>query len=377
MQANEPVRWAILGSAGIATKLLAGARRSSAVTIVAVGSRSQARADAFAASNGIERAYGTYEALLADREVEAVYIALPNSLHHPWTLRALAAGKHVLCEKPYSRHPAEVDEAFDLADRAGLVLSEAFMWRHHPQARLAVELLPGLGSLQTIRATFSFVLDDPADIRLGADLAGGSLMDVGCYCVSGARLLAGEEPDLAFGLATNGPSGVDLRFSGLLHFPSGTVAELSAGFTSRISAGSRRSARPDRSGSATRGSPNRRRSSALGSRRSSSRRIRTSWRSRTSAPRSGVARSRGWDARTHWARLGRSMRCTARPSSGRRSGSSDRPRRSGGSGDRPDKPVARVSAGFAQWLGLGTGSLLQVPAFPPVRVGGQGAGART
>ncbi len=232
MQANAPVRWGILGSAGITAKLLAGARRSSAVTIVAAGSRSQTRADAFAAANGIDRAHGTYEALLADRDIEAVYIALPNSLHHLWTLRALAAGKHVLCEKPYSRHPAEVDEAFDLADRAGLVLSEAFMWRHHPQARLAVELLPELGSLQTIRATFSFVLDDPADIRLRADLAGGSLMDVGCYCVSGARLLAGEEPDLAFGLATIGPSGVDLRFSGLLHFPSGAVAELTSGLTS-------------------------------------------------------------------------------------------------------------------------------------------------
>ena len=158
------------------------------------------RAAAFAAEHGIARAHPSYDDLLEDPLVEAVYVCLPNALHHPWTMRALAARKHVLCEKPYSRRPDEVEAAFDLAERAGLVLSEAFMWRHHPQVRRLVELLPEIGRLETIRARFSFVLDDPADIRLRADLDGGSLMDVGCYCVSGARLLAGEEPDLAFGV---------------------------------------------------------------------------------------------------------------------------------------------------------------------------------
>jgi len=227
-----PVRWGILGTGDINDRFLPGARLTDAVEVVAVGSRTAARAAAFAERHDIPRAHGTYEELLADPGVEAIYNALPNSLHHEWTLRSLAAGKHVLCEKPYTRHPAEVDEAFDAADRAGLVLSEAFMWRHHPQARRLVESLPGIGALQAIRATFGYVQEGAADVRLRPDLDGGSLMDVGCYCVSGSRLIAGEEPDVVFGVALPGPTGVDIRFTGLLHFPSGVVAEFTAGFTS-------------------------------------------------------------------------------------------------------------------------------------------------
>jgi xylose dehydrogenase (NAD/NADP) len=228
----EPVRWGILGTGDINTRFLAGARLTDTADFVAVGSRTVARAEDFAKRHGIPRALGSYEELLADPDVEAIYNTLPNSLHHEWTLKSLAAGKHVLCEKPYSRHPAEVDEAFDAADRAGLILSEAFMWRHHPQVRQLVESLPAIGPLQTIRATFSYVQEGSADIRLRPDLDGGSLMDVGCYCVSGLRLVAGEEPDLVYGIGVPGPSGVDVRFSGLLHFPSGVVGEFTSGFTS-------------------------------------------------------------------------------------------------------------------------------------------------
>lgn len=227
---HAPVRWGILGTGGITGKFVTGARRSSAVEIVAVGSRDAERASGFAAEHGIPRNHGSYEGLLADPEVEAVYVALPNSLHHPWTLRALAAGKHVLCEKPYSRRPAEVSAAFDAAERAGRILSEGFMWRHHPQARRIVELLAELGELQTIRATFSFAMEGQRDVRLQSDLDGGSLMDVGTYCVSGARLLTGEEPDLVYGIQVIGPTGVDVRFSGLLRFPGGAVAEFMCGF---------------------------------------------------------------------------------------------------------------------------------------------------
>ena len=227
---HEPVRWGILGTGGITRALLTGARRTSAVAVVAVGSRTPERAAEFATEYGIARAHTSYEALLADPDVEAVYIALPNSLHHPWTLRAIEAGKHVLCEKPYSRRPHDVVAAFDAADRGGLVLSEAFMWRHHPQARKIVELLPELGELETIRATFSFVMARENDVRLRSDLDGGSLMDVGTYCVSGARLLTGEEPDLVYGMQVIGPTGVDVRFNGLLHFPGGAVAEFMSGF---------------------------------------------------------------------------------------------------------------------------------------------------
>ena len=229
---HESVRWGILGTAEINDKLLAGARLTDAVEVVAIGSRTESRGAAFAERHAIPRVHGSYEELLADRDVEAVYISLPNSLHHEWTLRSLAAGKHVLCEKPYTRHPTEVDEAFDAAEQAGLVLSEAFMWRHHPQARQLVDSLPAIGQLQTIRATFGYMQEGAADIRLRPDLDGGSLMDVGCYCVSGSRLIAGEEPELVYGIAVPGPSGVDVRFTGLLRFPSGLIAEFTSSFAS-------------------------------------------------------------------------------------------------------------------------------------------------
>jgi len=228
---TKRVRWGILGTGNINRKLLRGARLSDAVEVVGVASRDPQRAAAFAQDHEIPRSFGSYEAMLEDPGVDAVYISVPNALHHPWTMTALAAGKHVLCEKPYTRRPDEVTEAFDAADRAGLVLSEAFMWRHTRQTQRLLELLPRIGQLQTIRATFSFVLENPANIRLRSDLDGGSLMDVGCYCVSGSRLLAGEEPAAVFGVQDVGPSGVDIRFSGLLRFPGGVVAEFTSAFT--------------------------------------------------------------------------------------------------------------------------------------------------
>jgi xylose dehydrogenase (NAD/NADP) len=223
-------RWGLLSTANINRLVLGGARLADRVEVVAVGSRDRARAEGFAREESIPRAHGSYDALLADDGVDAVYIPLPNSLHHEWTLRALEAGKHVLCEKPYTRHAAEIDEAFDLAERNGLVLSEAFMWRHNPQTKRFVELLPEIGELQTIRATFGFRLRGETNVRLIADLDGGALMDVGCYCVSGARLLAGE-PERVHGEQVTGPSGVDVRFTGTLRFAEDVVAELTCSFT--------------------------------------------------------------------------------------------------------------------------------------------------
>jgi xylose dehydrogenase (NAD/NADP) len=230
---TEAIRWGLMGTSRINEKLLRGARLTDTAEVVAVGSRSQAAGDAFAAVHGIEKVHVTYEALLADPEIDAIYIPLPNAMHHPWTMKAIAAGKHVLCEKPYTRHPAEVDEAWDAAEAAGVVLMEAFMWRHTPQAARLAELAAGeLGELVHVRATFSFPLEDDSDIRLSASLAGGSLMDVGCYCVSGSRLIAGEEPDLVWGRQVTTADGVDRRFTGYLHFPSGLVATFHSGFDS-------------------------------------------------------------------------------------------------------------------------------------------------
>jgi predicted dehydrogenase len=215
---SRPVlRLGLLSTARINLKLAAGARGCSRVRLVAIASRELARAEAQARELGAERAHGSYEALLADPGVDAVYVSLPNELHHEWSMRALAAGKHVLCEKPYSRSAEDVEEAFAAAGAAGLVLAEALMWRHHPQALELAALVAGgaIGELRMVRAAFSFPLTDPRDARLLDGPAGGGLMDVGCYCVSAARLLAGEPVSVtAQQLVT--PAGVDRRLAATL-----------------------------------------------------------------------------------------------------------------------------------------------------------------
>jgi predicted dehydrogenase len=147
-------------------------------------------------------------------------------------MRSLAAGKHVLAEKPYSTSAADVVSAFDTADAAGLALMEGFMWRHGPHALRFAEELPRIGELRTIRTTFSFSIESETDIRLSRELAGGSLMDVGCYCVSASRLLAGREPVGALAVAWPAPSGIDDRFTGILDFGDGVVGTLTSGFRS-------------------------------------------------------------------------------------------------------------------------------------------------
>jgi xylose dehydrogenase (NAD/NADP) len=220
----------ILSTAHINRLVLAGARESDRVDVVAVASRDLARAEAYAREQGIERAHGSYEDLLVDPDVEAVYISLPNSLHVEWSIRALEAGKHVLCEKPLGRRAEDVERAFDAADRAERFLMEAFMYRHNPQTRRLAQLVAegALGRLQLVRAAFSFPLRDSANVRLSAELDGGSLMDVGCYCVSGSRLLAGE-PEQVFGEQVTGDEGVDVLFAGTMRFPNGVVAQFDSG----------------------------------------------------------------------------------------------------------------------------------------------------
>jgi D-xylose 1-dehydrogenase (NADP+, D-xylono-1,5-lactone-forming) len=219
----------LLSTADINQKLVAGARLVDEVDVVAVASRDGARAGAQASELGVPRALGSYEELLSDPDVDAVYISLPNSMHVDWSVRALEAGKHVLCEKPLARSVEPVERAFDAADAAGRILAEAFMWRHHPQARRLVELLPRVGELRVVRVQFSFALDslDPAsNIRLAGELEGGALMDVGCYCVSAARLVAGE-PVAVTGQQVTGE--VDVRFTGTLSFPGEVLAHFDCG----------------------------------------------------------------------------------------------------------------------------------------------------
>ena len=222
------MRLGLLSTARINEQLVAGARQACGVEVVAIGSRDGARAEAQAQALGVPRAHDSYEALLADPDVEAVYVALPNSLHVEWSLRALGAGRHVLCEKPLSRRPDDVARAFDAAERGGVVLAEAFMWRHHPQARRLVELLDQVGELRLIRASFSFLLERAGDVRLRAALDGGALMDVGCYCVSATRLLAGE-PLAVSAQQVRGGDGVDMRLTGLLRFAGDVLATIDCG----------------------------------------------------------------------------------------------------------------------------------------------------
>jgi D-xylose 1-dehydrogenase (NADP+, D-xylono-1,5-lactone-forming) len=212
------VAWGLLSTAPINRKILDAAHDSDQVEVIAVGSRETERAEAYAREHGISRAYGSYDALLADPDVEAVYVSAPNGLHIEWTLRALETGKHVLCEKPMSRRAGEVERVFDVADSAGLVVSEGFMWRHHPQTAKLVQLIENgaIGALRLVRVGFSFPLEierSPDDARFSAELDGGAMMDLGCYCVSAIRLVAGEPQTLA-GKQVVGPTGVDVTFAG-------------------------------------------------------------------------------------------------------------------------------------------------------------------
>jgi D-xylose 1-dehydrogenase (NADP+, D-xylono-1,5-lactone-forming) len=228
------IRWGLLSTARINRLVLEGAAETGEVDVVAVASRDAQRAESYAREHGISRAYGSYQALLEDHDVEAVYISLPNALHVEWTLRALEAGKHVLCEKPFSRRPEAVERAFELADSKGLVLSEGFMWRHHPQTKALAALTAegAVGRLRLVRSSFGFQLASvhgPDDTRFNPELDGGSLMDVGSYCVNAIRLLAGE-PKRVQGEQALGESGVDVVFAGTLRCAGDVLAQFDCGF---------------------------------------------------------------------------------------------------------------------------------------------------
>ena len=226
----DAVRWGILSTARINAAVIPPLRASPESELIAVGSRTQERADTYARQWEIPRIYGSYEALLEDPDVEAIYISLPNGPHVEWSIRCLEAGKHVLCEKPLTRSPDDAERAFDIAERSGLILMEAFMYRHHPQTFRLAELVRdgAVGELRLIRASFSFQIEG-ANVRLDPNLAGGALMDVGCYCVSGSRLIAGE-PESVSAHQVLAPSGVDLRLTGIVVFPGGVHAQLDCAF---------------------------------------------------------------------------------------------------------------------------------------------------
>jgi xylose dehydrogenase (NAD/NADP) len=226
------LRWGLLGTAHINRRLIPAMRAARRSTIAALGSRDRTRAETYAAEWQIPVAHGSYDSLVRDPAIDAVYISLPNTLHVEWTLRALDAGKHVLCEKPLALTPDDVDRIAAVARARGLVVAEAFMYRHEPLIARVLELLAGdgVGSIRTIASGFSFARDRANDIRMDPTLGGGSLWDIGCYAVGAVRLVAGAEPIEAFGWAALAASGVDQSFTGLLNFPDNLVATVHSDF---------------------------------------------------------------------------------------------------------------------------------------------------
>ena len=231
IKSQARVGWGLLGASGIANRALAPAISASGLgRLVAVASRERSKAEAFAAKHAIARSHGSYEALLADPQVEAVYISLPNSEHVTWAIRAVEAGKHVLCEKPMHRDPAEVARLYDAAERAGRLVMEAFMYRHHPdtQAMFACVANGEIGEVFHARAALSFSMPLAGNIRLDPALHGGALMDLGCYAISALRVLAGE-PRRVSGFAHLGPTGVDMRATAFMECGQGTTATFNCG----------------------------------------------------------------------------------------------------------------------------------------------------
>jgi predicted dehydrogenase len=231
---SNQLRWGILGTGNIAKQFAAGMQSARRGKIVAVASRSQESASAFASQFSLSSAYPNYDGLLSDRQVDAVYISLPNSMHHEWTIKTLRAGKHVLCEKPFAVNASQSEEMFDVAKKSGKILVEAFMYRSHPQTQAILDTIRSgtIGDVKIIKTSFCYRTTKITDnIRFNANLAGGAMMDVGCYCLDFSRLIAGEEPDKIAAVGKIHSSGVDEWASASLHFPSGIVASFVCGMT--------------------------------------------------------------------------------------------------------------------------------------------------
>lgn len=224
---NRQLRWGIVGCAGIAINAVMPAiQQSASGSLAAIASRNLDKGREVASRFNVPKAYGSYEELLADEDIDAVYIPLPNHLHKEWAIRAAEAGKHVLCEKPLALTAAEAEEMAAAAAKAGVVLTEAFMYRHHPRWSRIRAILDGgeIGELRAIRGAFTFNnAEDLANIRLKPEWGGGSLYDVGCYPLSAARFLLGQEPEAVTVLAqfSDRHGGVDMMASGLAEFPGG------------------------------------------------------------------------------------------------------------------------------------------------------------
>ena len=226
------IRWGLLSTANINRRVIPAIRESVRGELVAVASRSQASAQAYADQWAISHAFGSYEAMLASDAVDAVYIGLPNHLHAEWSIKAMQHGKHVLCEKPFALSLAEVDEMTAVSHQTNRVLTEAFMYRHHPQTKIVGELVRNgrLGRVTVVRGVFNFAFNTRDNIRLVPEMGGGCLWDVGVYPLSFAQYVMGGPPQQVFGSQWLGESGVDEVFSGQMVYANGAMAQISASF---------------------------------------------------------------------------------------------------------------------------------------------------
>lgn len=226
------VRWGLLSTANINQALIPPIRASQRGELTAVASRSQDSADAYAAQWDIPLAFGSYEAMLASDDVDAVYISLPNHLHADWSIQAMRSGKHVLCEKPFALTLEEVDRVRAVAEETGMVIAEAFMYRHHPQTKMAKEIIDSgrLGEVTVVRGVFTFKMGNRENVRLVPEWGGGSLWDVGCYPMSIAQYFMGGAPQWVFGDQWIGQEGVDEVFVGQMHYEGGRLAQFTSGF---------------------------------------------------------------------------------------------------------------------------------------------------
>lgn len=232
---SDRLRWGILGTGNIARQFAAGVNQSATRSeLAAVGSRADETGSSFAQTHGIPSFYPTYQQLLEDKNVQAIYNSLPNNLHHEWTIKALRAGKHVLCEKPFGLTKTEAQEMFDVARKQKLVLVEAFMYRSHPLTHAVIDAVRAgeIGQVKLIRTSFCYRTSRvEGNVRFDRALGGGGLMDVGCYCINFSRLFAGEEPDKIAASAHFHERGVDDVVTATLHFPHGIVASFTAGMS--------------------------------------------------------------------------------------------------------------------------------------------------
>jgi xylose dehydrogenase (NAD/NADP) len=229
---NKVLNWGILSTARISRALLPPLRASKRNQLLAVGSRSRDAAVEYARESKIQRAYGSYEQLLADPEIDVIYNPLPNHLHAEWTIKAVEAGKHVLCEKPLALSVDEVDAVRAAARKHGRIVAEAFMYRHHPQTLKVQELVESgsLGTPKFIRGSFSFVLSDQGNVRLKPEYGGGSIWDIGCYPISYARSVLGQEPLEVFGWQVTGLTGIDETFVGQMRFDGNILMQFDSSF---------------------------------------------------------------------------------------------------------------------------------------------------